>query len=389
MTQARAKIILLDVDGVLVHPGGYRAALRATVRHFLGEQVEVHEDLLTDMEKHGIASEWDMAPLIIATVWTEQLTGRPIQDLPFDVSAAANELKYNRRGDPSIPSDTFMNPGGSPLLINIPEFKLVDGQYPAESAFHAGYFDSIPLELRRNLLTTTRSVQISHTMRIFQHYTLGSTDFEKTYRLASEIETDSFLLSHDQSMINDEIKARLFQPSHHLTAFTARPSGVPREVAESVVGYAPEAELALKLVGLEDIPLIAFGKLEYLAAQHGLDPAALIKPSPFQALAAVLAACIGDEWSALQAAYDWRQSNSLGGLFKQLPKKFELIVIEDTMGGVRSVRSAGEILQKAGFDAYVHPVGLTSGNAAKAAAFKNAGVQYFESWDSLIQGIDL
>ena len=30
------KIILLDIDGVLVHPGGYRAALRATVNHFLG-----------------------------------------------------------------------------------------------------------------------------------------------------------------------------------------------------------------------------------------------------------------------------------------------------------------------------------------------------------------
>jgi|GEM_PF-5258692 len=28
------KIILLDVDGVLVRPGGYRAALRATLHRF-------------------------------------------------------------------------------------------------------------------------------------------------------------------------------------------------------------------------------------------------------------------------------------------------------------------------------------------------------------------
>jgi hypothetical protein len=378
------KIILLDVDGVLVHPGGYRAALRATVRHFLGEDFEVHEDLLTDMEKRGIASEWDMAPLIIAAAWTEQLSGRPMQDLPFDVSTAA---RYLRRGDPSISSDTFMNPGGSPL--HIPEFNLVDGQYPAESAFRAGHFDSIPLELRRSLLTTTRSVQASHTMRVFQHYTLGSIGFEKTYGLPPEIETESFLLTHDRSMIDDEIRTRLLQPTHHLAAFTARPSGLPREVAGSVVGYAPEAELALKLVSLEDIPLIAFGKLEYLASQHQLDPATLMKPSPFQALAATLAAWTGDEWSALQAAHDWRESNLLNGLFKQLPKKFELIVIEDTMGGIRSVRSAGEIFQQAGFDVHTRPVGLTSGNAAKAAAFKNTGVQYFESWDSIIQGIDL
>ncbi len=368
------KIILLDVDGVLVHPGGYRAALRATVGHFLGDHFEVHEDLLTEMEKRGIASEWDMAPLIIAAHWTEHLTGRLMHNLPFDVSAAANELKH-------LPK------GGLPLPINIPDFNLVDGQYPAESAFQAGHFDSIPLELRRSLLTTTRSVQGSHTMRIFQHYTLGSIDFEKTYGLLAEIETDSLLLTHDRSMIDDEIRSRLLR--HHIAAFTARPSGVPREVAESVVGYAPEAEQALKLVGLEDIPLMAFGKLEYLAAQHQLDPATLMKPSPFQALAAALAAYTGEEWSALQAAYDWRESNSLSGLFKQLPKKFELIVIEDTMGGVRSVRSAGEILQKAGFDVHVQLVGLTSGNAAKAAAFENAGVQYFESWDSLIKGIDL
>jgi hypothetical protein len=269
----------------------------------------------------------------------------------------------------------------------IPEFNLVDGQYPAESAFQAGHFDSIPLELRRSLLTTTRSVQASHTMRVFQHYTLGSIDFEKTYGLPLEIETESFLLTHDRSMIDDEIREKLRQ--HHLSAFTARPSGVPREVAESVVGYAPEAELALKLVGLENIPLMAFGRLEYLAAQHGLDPATLMKPSPFQALAAILAAWTGEEWSALQAAYDWRENDSLGGLFNQLPKKFELIVIEDTMGGIRSVRSAGEILQKAGFNAHVHAVGLTSGNAAKATAFEHAGVQHFENWDSLIQGVDL
>jgi hypothetical protein len=384
MTQARAKIILLDVDGVLVHPGGYRAALRATVRRFLGDHFEVHEDLLTDMEKRGIASEWDMAPLIIAAAWTEQLAGRPMHDLPFDVSTAAKHL---RRGDP--PGFTKVSNGldGSPLPINIPEFNLVDGQYPAESAFQAGYFDSIPLELRRSLLTTTRSVQASHTMRVFQHYTLGSIDFEKTYGLPSEIETDSFLLTHDRSMIDDEIRAKLRQ--HHLVAFTARPSGVPRGVVESVVGYAPEAELALKLVGLENIPLMAFGKLEYLAAQHGLDPATLMKPSPFQALAGTLAAWTGEEWPSLQAANDWRESDSLGVLFKQLPKKFELIVIEDTMGGIRSVRSAGEILQKAGFDAHVHAIGLTSGNAAKAAAFEHAGVQHFENWDSVLQRIDL
>lgn len=364
----------MDIDGVLVQPFGYRAALRATVNHFIGSDIELQEDLLTELEKRGISSEWDMAPLIIASHWTGMLARLPMQNLPDDVYLAAQEIRAQLKTDASA------------LLV--PEFDLVNGQYPAESAFHAGHFESIPLALRKNLLNVTRSIQSSHTMRIFQQYTLGSKNFSETYHLPAEIETDSFLLTHDRSNINDEIRSKLLQSDHHLAAFTARPSGPPREVAESMIGYAPEAELALELVEL-DIPLIAFGKLEYLASQHELDPATLIKPSPFQALAATLAAWTGEEWSALQAANDWRERNALDGMFKELPKTFELIVVEDTMGGIRSVRSAGEVFQKGGLNVHVNAVGLTSVNSAKAAAFQQAGVQYYETWDALIQGIGL
>jgi hypothetical protein len=161
------------------------------------------------------------------------------------------------------------------------------------------------------------------------------------------------------------------------------------EIVGSTLGYAPEAELALELVGLSDIPLIAFGKLEYLASQYGLDPATLVKPSPVQALAAVLAAWTGEEWGALQAANHWRETGSLDGTFEPLPKAFELIAVEDTMGGIYSVRSAAEILKKAGFDVDVRVVGLTSGSSPKASAFEYAGVQYFQEWDSLIKEIRL
>lgn len=369
------KIILLDIDGVLVQPAGYRAALRATVNHFIGSHFEVQEDLLTDLEKRGISSEWDMAPLIIASYWTWILARQPMQNPPDDVSLVAQHIRDQ------FSSDVAFN-------LSVPEFKLVGGQYPAESAFHAGHFESIPLNLRKNLLGGTRSIQSSHTMRIFQHYTLGSKKFSETYHLPAEIETESFLLTHDRSNISDEIRSKLLQPGHHLAAFTARPSGPPCEVPGSMIGYAPEAELALELVGL-DIPLIAFGKLEYLASQHALDPATLIKPSPFQALAATLAAWTGEEWPALQAANDWHENHVLNGAFNKLPKEFELIVVEDTMGGIRSVQSAGEILQKAGFNVHIHAIGLTSGSSSKAAAFQQADVQYFETWDSLIQGIGL
>src|ERR1041385_9376580 len=100
--------------------------------------------------------------------------------------------------------------------------------------------------------------------------------------------------------------------------------------------YAPEAELALDLVGLSAIPLIAFGKLEYIASQFNIDPATLVKPSPIHPLAAVLAAWTGEEALALQAAMDWYKTGMLNALFDQVPSTFELIVVEDTVGGIRS-----------------------------------------------------
>ena len=363
------RIILLDIDGVLVQPGGYRAALRATVQRFIGN-FHIEEDLLTDLEKRGISSEWDMAPLIVAAYWNDVLSRRPIGDLSDDVALAANQI---------------LSQGVNvPKHLSVPEFDLVMGQYPAETAYRAGNFSHIPEVLRKNLLTESRNVRKSEPMRTFQHFTLGSRHYEETYNLKAEFETESLLLKHDHSNIDSSIRARLFQNGSYVAAFTARPSHPPRGVTDSTLGYAPEAELALELVGMRKIPLIAFGKLEYIAVQYGLDPAKLVKPSPFQALAATLVALTDDELSALQAAYAWHVSGKLNGFFSELPKSFELIVVEDTMGGVRSVRAAGEILQKLGLDVIVKAYGLTSGISAKKAAFEQAGVPHFESWNELI-----
>lgn len=367
------RVILLDIDGVLVQPGGYRAALRATVQHFIGD-FNIEDDLLTGFEKRGISSEWDMVPLIIASYWTSILIQQPMQNLPDDVSAAAQEIQRQRRVDGSI---------------KVPEFENVSGKYPAQTAYEAGLFSPIPEPLRKNLLTETRNVHKSHSMRTFQHFTLGNKHFAETYDLQAEFKTESLLLKHDISNIDEKIRAELLQEGNHLVAFTARPSAPPREVDDSHLDYAPEAELALELVGLADIPLMAFGKLEYIASQHQLDPATLIKPSPFHALAGILAAWTGDELSALQATYDWYITGTLDGRFAELPKSFELIVIEDTMGGIHSAWKVGEILQGADFDVTVKPMGLTMGSGPKAAAFRKANVLFFESWESLLRGIGL
>jgi len=311
-----------------------------------------------------------MSPLIVAAYWDDVLSRHSIENLSAEVATAAQQI--------------LSQPVNAPKQLSVPEFDLVVGQYPAETAFRAGFFSHIPEPLRRNLLTESRNVRKSETMRTFQHFTLGSKHYEETYNLQAGFETESLLLKHDHSNMDSSTRARLFQNGRHIAAFTARPSYPPRELTDPTLGYAPEAELALELVGMKGIPLIAFGKLEYIAAQHELDPATLVKPSPFQALAGILAAWTGEELSALQAAYDWHVSGELNSRFSELPKSFEVLVIEDTMGGVRSTRTAGEILQKAGFDVTVKAYGLTSGISAKKAAFDQADVPHFETWNDLI-----
>jgi len=374
------KVILLDIDGVLVHHGGYRAALHATLNYFASlmglDHFDFPEEKLAELEKRGIFSEWDMVPLLLATLWNDILEHRPNLKLPADLFSAAIEIGRNING--------YM-----PRELVVPEFEYTAGQYPAEAALQQGCFPFIPTDLRVHVLSQSRNVNFSQTMRLFQHYSLGSHAFSKTYDLPAEVETESFLHTHDRSNINDAILARLRQPHIHLAGLTARPSAPPREVGDSHFGYAPEAEIALNLVGLADIPFIAFGKLEYLAAQRGLDAGALIKPSPVHALAATAAALTGDEWAGLQSAGDWFQTGKLNGVFATLPREFELFVVEDTLGGIRSTQAAGEILRQNGFDVITHTIGLTSGSASKIEAFTQAGILHFENWEALIEGFSI
>jgi hypothetical protein len=316
-----------------------------------------------------------MVPLLLATYWNDILYRQPLQNLPSDVFSAATIINYQRK------VDAFAQ-------LIVPEFALVAGQYPAETAFRAGYFSSIPYEMRKNLLTETRNVYKSHTMRIFQHFTLGSEKFKRTYDLPEELVIESFLLTHDRPIINNDITRKLRQSNYRLAAFTSRPSAPPRDVDASNFGYAPEAELALELVGLSDIPLIGYGRLTYLANQRGLDAATLLKPSPVQALAAIAAAFTGEEWTTIQAAADWQKTGQLNGVFSRLPPSFELIVVEDTMGGINSTLSAGKILQLAGKDITIQALGLTLGSPSKAAAFQQAGIPFYEDWGSLILQIE-
>src|SRR4029453_8365178 len=140
------RILLIDAEGVMVEPVGYRAALRSTVNYFVDTSLALDEESLAEMERRQISSEWDMAPLLIATYWNDILSRQPMLDLPVDVNSAAKEIKRLRQVD-------------APAHVSIPGFPLLPGKYPARSAYEAGCFPALPEDLRKGLLTQTRNVQ--------------------------------------------------------------------------------------------------------------------------------------------------------------------------------------------------------------------------------------
>ena len=88
--------------------------------------------------------------------------------------------------------------------------------------------------------------------------------FEQVYGLPVEFETPTLLKACDEPQLSKELQKALLEDlaSGRLAAgaITNRPSFPPREVKQVLVGYPPEAEMALELNGMEELPLISFGR---------------------------------------------------------------------------------------------------------------------------------
>lgn len=374
-------VLLLDIDGVLIRPGGYRAAVRATLNHVL-ERMGMppqrwDESLLGGLEARGITSEWDMTALLLGALLDALLEAdSALRGMPDTLEAA-------------LPWVRSRLDGARPQPPPLPAFTWQPGEYPSTAALRLGVFPHLPAGLRTDLLAHTRDVERSLLTRLFQTFTLGSAAFRETYGREAPLESESLLRRHDRPLIPEAVRAALREAWQRnevwLCAFTARPSRPPRGISAPVTGYAPEAELALESVGMADLPLISWGKLRYAAEPLGLDAEALLKPSPVHALAALSAALHGDEYAALREAIHWAQHGALRGRLSALPARLHLHVVEDTLGGVRAVRAAADILRQAGVEASAHPWGLNPLASTKAEVMRREGVPCFADWETLAE----
>jgi hypothetical protein len=369
VSNTQCTLILLDVDGVLVHPVGYKAALRATVNHFaarMGQpEMGPDDDEIAVFEACGLTNEWDSGALCVSAILLAVLDQRPDLYRPtlVETLAAAGAAGV------SIPRPDFVSLAHE-VARTEPDSRVPSAHYLAQIADRV---DSATLPLLAALLGDVYAIG-TPTTRVFQTHTLGSQRFEAAYGQPSPFESVSFLAEYDIPLLDDGNRDRLlrwlYEQHHGAAIFTARPSLPPADLpGVHASGYAPEAELAVELLGLaEAVPLMGQGRVGWLAERRGRTAANYVKPSPVQALAAIGAALSGPESAALEAAAILVEEGVLTGPLATLADRpAHVIVFEDATGGVRATRQAVEQLKNTGLGVTFEAVGVSPHRDKRAA----------------------
>ena len=333
------------------------------------------------LESYGVTSEWDMIPICLAIILDAAW-----EILPKKCTADTLEQAFKTVREGRLPAREI------DFISEIQRFRPFLGMAPVPSnallkACEGEANPAILPNIRKQafleeLLGYTRDIQKSVTFRIFQNIVLGAEVFLRTYHLAPEIQVESYLEKYDHPLIQQEICAELKRGMEqgylYLSALTARPSLPPKEILSYNEKYTPEAEMALRILGLKNMALMSFGRMNYLAEEMGEEADYLLKPSPVQGLAALRAALTGEELASLEWAYEMvrQDQNNLKSeiTLDWLPDDIVLHVFEDSTAGIQSVINAVRILEKFGVRVRWHAWGIAS-HEEKVAALKKLGAE--------------
>lgn len=369
------KILLLDMDSVLLEPHGYHSALIETVR-LVGQALGFEEIRLTTgeiaaFESAGVFSEWDSSAICAVLLLLEAWNFDPDLRLPQSINHARPPIAGLKRPDFA---------GFAERLIretNNSQLPLERARAVLESAdrHRAAHQEAI-----RQILSTARALPGSLTHRTFQELVLGSQVFANVYGVLPALNTDSYLLQFDLPLISKETRAALLAwlNSHQRAVImTSRPS-------EPLAGAfsTPEAELGARLLGLDEIPIVGLGGLNWLSEQTGAPPQSYLKPGPVHALAALARAAGAPLDESLrmaaglvngQVAAPWHQIEAA-----------DICVFEDNTAGLISAQSATHILSGAGISTRLELYGITE-NEIKATALREPGARVFPSINAALR----
>ena len=381
------RILLLDIDGVLVMPGGYRKSFRDTVNYFLAKfgfpDLRVDDQVAELFEYYGIPAEWDMVPLSIATFleWYAENNNEPIL---FNSIDTINDLP---KISPVIPFRDY-------LIQMIPEINLVEkGQIISaktvfdhcqeakeKSIFPKIWNDPILVDILAESLNFKRSAPF----QVLETFVLGTELFEKYAGIPTEKNIPSNLFIADVPIISPQYQEKIAEENGktlYATAMTARPNMLPETIIkpEKFVSSIPEADLAIEKLGWSDnVSITGVGLLHYYEVLHGLPKDSRLKPHAFHALLGTLYAVSDALEPSLTAMKNWESNHSGKNPFRQLlpeGNSLEIAVIEDSARGIQSADGAAVVLQSYGYAVKLYKYGIiTSSEKTSQLEAQNAKI---------------
>lgn len=351
------KIILFDLDGVLLESTGYHQSLRASLNQ-VGEALGISNATLNGnqiarFESLNVTNEWDTiaicTALILLEVWQKDGEVRLVNLQPrshqFDVAS----------------------PDYDQFLDQFDSF----GSLPAHDAFDAIIEKNPWLTKAQRLylseiLHQCRNMSRSPTLPIIQETVIGSQAFEALYGLEPQLNIESYLSTHDKPIMTDEQDAKLrdwlSHPEHKAGILTNRPCSAPDGFP-----FGPEAEIGIKAIGYEQLPFMGSGTLIWYASTKCKgDDHQLLKPNPVHALA-LLQMCLGVE---LEPAIEKSISltNGVGTLSDwSCLAGVNVTIFEDSTKGLTSGIQAKELLSGLGIEINLSLIGVSDNDIKRQA----------------------
>ncbi|HEX2981865.1 MAG TPA: hypothetical protein VHO48_16515 [Anaerolineaceae bacterium] len=380
---------------------GYHAAARATINYFtqkmgLGD-IAPGTNVTAMFEAQGITNEWDMIPILLAAMLDDILIEFPDLQLGATLDETSQRVAAVH---PACPMPDYA------WIIREVGRRLRTGKAPAQITLEACLDGGEPClfprlrqfpELLTAMMGSTRSVVDAQISAVFENYALGDAIFVWSFGLLPTVRTPSYLKDYDLPLLSPKTRDRMLDMwrtgKAGMVTYTARLCLPPKGTPQEQMGYAPESELALEVLGMSEIPVVGSGRMLYLVDRLGVSPDRLIKPAPVQALSAILIGAGMEERPAIDAAGaiayragllpDYQGAPlTVPDLQKVLdnPERLDVHVFEDAPSGLWGARKAVELLVQAGLPAELSCWGVAT-DAVKERSLRENGAQVFPGFD--------
>ncbi len=373
------EILLFDMDGVLLEARAYHQALREVVERIgraLGfRQVDLTQEDIHFFESVGVTSEWDSSAICHALLLERVWELDPERKLP--TQPPLPEVETHDLSPPDFRS-FFRSLAGTkseavPSLADAERLLLQQRDHSPTQ-----------VETLQGIFHNARRIEGSLAHRMFQELILGSQSFRAQYGLEVSTTSKGYLLTLDVPALDErqtrQLNEWIAEGNHYAAVFTNRPSKPSGDFFDT-----PEAELGLKLVGLESVPIVGHGSLAWMTQERGLPMDALLKPSPVHALAALRCALGESVDSALQSSVSLVFAGVVEAGWAVLDGAL-VTVFEDTVKGLQSAHAAREILSRYGIGIDLRLRGV-SPNEDKAYSLRAAGARVYADLPAALRSI--